>query len=194
MARTKTFDEKEVLNKAMELFWENGYHATSIQDLVDKLGINRASLYNTYGGKYELFNRSFEFYREINSNRIREFLATQPDPKKAFRRLFEMAIDESVKDECRKGCFVVNTTTELIPGDIEIQKKLLENKGFMEGIFYEYLLKASEKQGILIEKDLSTIAKVLFTFYSGLKVIAKIKPDKDELMNSVNSMISLLDQ
>lgn len=49
MPRVKKFDEKEVLEKAMELFWIQGYHATSIQDLVDHLGINRASLYDTYG-------------------------------------------------------------------------------------------------------------------------------------------------
>ncbi|MEL6975424.1 MAG: helix-turn-helix domain-containing protein, partial [Bacteroidota bacterium] len=63
MPRTKQFDEKEVLKKAMELFWEKGFHATSIQDLVSHLGINRASLYDTFGGKDELFNTAFESYR-----------------------------------------------------------------------------------------------------------------------------------
>ena len=64
MPRTKQFDEKEVLKNAMELFWEKGFHATSIQDLVSHLGINRASLYDTYGGKDELFNTAFETYRQ----------------------------------------------------------------------------------------------------------------------------------
>ena len=55
MAKYK-FNEDEVLIKAMELFWNKGYHATSIQDLVSNLGINRASLYDTFGGKKELFD------------------------------------------------------------------------------------------------------------------------------------------
>jgi TetR/AcrR family transcriptional repressor of nem operon len=54
MPRVKLFDENEVLNKAMNLFWKQGYSATSIQDLVSHLGINRASLYDTYGDKEKL--------------------------------------------------------------------------------------------------------------------------------------------
>ena len=59
MPRTKQFNEEEILKKAMELFWEKGFHATSIQDLVAHLGINRASLYDTFGGKEELFKKAF---------------------------------------------------------------------------------------------------------------------------------------
>ena len=54
MPRVKQFNEDEVLNKAMELFWKKGYNATSMQDIVDYLGINRASLYSTFGGKKNL--------------------------------------------------------------------------------------------------------------------------------------------
>jgi TetR/AcrR family transcriptional repressor of nem operon len=73
MPRVKLFDENEVLNKAMNLFWKQGYSATSIQDLVSHLGINRASLYDTYGDKEKLFFRAFEFYRKTNTEGITNF-------------------------------------------------------------------------------------------------------------------------
>lgn len=55
MARTKTFDEVQVLEKAQAIFWCKGYNGTSMQDLVDGLGISRSSLYDTYTDKRELF-------------------------------------------------------------------------------------------------------------------------------------------
>ena len=67
MVRTKQFDKHGALDEAMQLFWERGYHATSIQDLVDRLGVNRQSLYDTFGGKDQLFLSALERYREIQT-------------------------------------------------------------------------------------------------------------------------------
>ena len=64
MARTKDFDEDEVLTKAMNLFWLNGYNGTSMQDLVDGLGISRSSLYDTFGDKRSLFLKTLENYKK----------------------------------------------------------------------------------------------------------------------------------
>jgi TetR/AcrR family transcriptional repressor of nem operon len=67
MARTKDFDENEVLKKAVDIFWLKGYSATSMQDLVDGLGISRSSLYDTYGDKHTLFMKALESYQSVNS-------------------------------------------------------------------------------------------------------------------------------
>src|SRR5512134_1716882 len=74
MVRTKQFDRHAVLDEAMEVFWERGFHATSIQDLVDRLGVNRQSLYDTYGGKDQLFLAALERYREIQGTPVRRLL------------------------------------------------------------------------------------------------------------------------
>jgi TetR/AcrR family transcriptional repressor of nem operon len=63
MARTKDFDENEVLSKAIQLFWFKGYNGTSMQDLVDGLGISRSSLYDTYSDKHTLFVKALESYQ-----------------------------------------------------------------------------------------------------------------------------------
>ena len=56
----KQFDQDEVLNKALEVFWAKGFEATSMQDLVNNMGINRASMYQTYGIKHALFNAALD--------------------------------------------------------------------------------------------------------------------------------------
>ena len=193
MPRVKLFNEHQVLEKAMILFWKQGYSATSVQDLVTHLGINRASIYDTFGDKEKLFLKAFENYKKINTENVTRFLQSQVDVKVGFKKLFEMAIDESVKDKERKGCFVVNTTTELIPGDEKIFKILEENRKTFESIFLDYLKGGETKGQFKKGKDLTAIATLLFTLYNGLKVVSKVNSNKKELTSSVNQALSLLD-
>ncbi len=104
-----------------------------------------------------------------------------------------MAIDESIGDSDKKGCFVVNTTTELIPGDEKIYNILEENRKTYERLFYEYLLSGETAGQFRKGKDLKSIAALLFTLYNGLKVVSKVQTNKKELFNSVDVALSLLD-
>ena len=193
MPRVKLFDENEVLKKASELFWKKGYHATSIQDLVSSLGINRGSLYDTYGGKKELFDKAFQLYRKTNTNGVVAVLESQNEVKKGFRNLFEKEINQTISDKDKKGCFVVNTTTELIPGENEMLKILQENKRFFENAFYEFLLKGQQNGEISKNKNLKTISRLFYIFISGLQVVAKVETNPKKLMNSVDEILILLD-
>lgn len=193
MPRNKLFDEQEVLNKAMNLFWKQGYSATSVQDLVTHLGINRASIYDTFGDKEKLFLKAFENYRKANTEGIIQFFESHNNVKEGFTQLFEMAIEDSVNDHEKKGCFVVNTTTELIPGDEKILKIIEENRKTFEAIFLDYLKSGELKGQFKTGKDLPAIATLLFTLYNGIKVVTKVNSNKKELSNSINQVLSLLD-
>ena len=65
MPRKKQFGVDDVMHKAMVAFWDHGYQATSLQDLVECMGINRASLYDTFGDKYSLFIETLHSYKLI---------------------------------------------------------------------------------------------------------------------------------
>ena len=193
MPKVKLFDEKLVLEKAMELFWKKGFNATSIQDLVNHLGINRSSIYDTYGGKKELFYKSFELYRVTNITGFSNFLNQQTKIKEGLKSLFEMAIMESAADQDRKGCFVVNTTTELVPGEPEMLEILKTNKDTYISIFYNFLQKGVESREIPKGKNLKSIASLYYTLFNGLKVVSKVQPDTKELLNSIDTALTLLD-
>ena len=161
--------------KATDLFWKKGYAATSIQDLVEHLGINRASIYDTYGDKEQLFFSALQHYRKTNTEFLASFLDKEENVKQGFQRLFERAIQAAVTDADKKGCFVVNTTTELIPGDHLVCAALETNKDNFESLFHNYL-KQGESQGQFASgKDLKAIAKLLFVLYSGLQVVSKVQ-------------------
>lgn len=193
MPRVKQFNEETVLNKAMELFWKKGYHATSIQDMVEHLSINRASLYDTFGGKKNLFHKSLELYCGKHKEGTLMFLKNEKSVKEGIRKLFEMAISDSISDVDRKGCFVVNTTTELIPGYDSVKRVLARNRVAFEKIFYEFLLAGQQSGEIAKDKDLKSISSLIYTLLSGIKVVAKIEPNRKKLMSSVNTVLALLE-
>lgn len=194
MPRVKLFDEAEILTKAMNLFWKKGYAATSIQDLVNHLGINRASLYDTYGGKEQLFKSAFELYRKNNLDQLRTFFDSKPNVKQGFSDLFANTIDGAVCDIDKKGCFAVNTATELIPNDESIRKILEKNKNDFETLFYDYLKKGQDQGQLKSKTDLKSLASLLYMIYSGIQVVSKIQADKKELSNSIKTALMLLQE
>src|SRR5260370_22866058 len=113
MARRKEFDRDEVLHRGMEVFWTRGYEGASIQDLVKHMGINRQSIYDTFGDKHSLFLQALDRYREIQSRRVFEVLERPGSVKKNLRRLFEETVARALSAEGRRGCFVGNSMSEL---------------------------------------------------------------------------------
>ncbi len=193
MARIKQFDEEVVLKKAIQLFWSKGYHATSMQDLVDNLGINRASLYSAFGGKRELFGKAILYYQQESHEKVRAFFDGFASIKEAFRQFFTSGIADAVGSSMGKGCFIVNTTTELLPADPSIQPFLKNNKEILKNIFLQYLQKGVAQGEISADKDLPAIASMLFMLNNGLNVVAKIDQDPTSLTATVAVALSVLD-
>ena len=193
MPRVKLFSEEEALEKAMMIFWKRGYHDTSIQDLVDNLGINRASLYDTFGGKKKLFESVFEYYRKSGNEGLREIMKSQGSVKKTFRMIFEQVIEGDIADPDNKGCLVANTTTELLPHDCELKSVIARHKKSVEKIFYDFLMLGVKRGEISEKKDLKTMASLLYTLLTGLRVTGKTRPDQKESLASVDAVLSLLD-
>ena len=93
MARHKEFERDEALRKAMEVFWARGYGATSMQNLVEHMGINRQSLYDTFGDKHSLYLEALDRYQEVESRKIFELLEKPGPVKKALKQVFADVIE-----------------------------------------------------------------------------------------------------
>src|ERR1700680_977386 len=128
MAGVKQFDRNEVLDRAMAVFWQNGYQATSIQDLVDATGVNRGSLYTTFGDKCGLFLAVLDHYAERIARPLMAGL-DDPDPRRAIERMFESIIRRNSDPAWPRGCLDPNTSLECPgAGDI-IGRKIAERVG-----------------------------------------------------------------
>ena len=193
MPRPRAFSEADVLKKAANLFWKQGFHATSMDNLVKELGINRASIYNTFGGKKALFDKAFRAYQNENTSRIEEFLAKQTSVKEGIKNLFLFEIDDTLDDCDRKGCMVINCTSELLPDDKDFLKVVMRTRENFTAFFKNYLEQGVTNNEISADKDLEAIAGLLFTLYSGINVVAKMNISKAELTNAIMVGLSVLD-
>ena len=193
MPKVKLFDTEVALEKAMMLFWKKGYYNTSIQDLTNYLGISRSSLYDTFGGKKKIFYKALDLYRTSYFDGLPTFLSTQKNVKEGLRLAFQKVITDDCEDVDSKGCFIVNTTTELLPTDSKLHEVISIHKHKVEQAFLDFLQFGVLSGQISKEKDLNTLASLLYTVLSGLRVVGKTKPDQKELMNSVEAVLSLLD-
>ncbi len=192
MARTKAFDRDEVLTKAMNLFWKKGYHATSIQDLVDHLSINRGSIYATFIGKDELYKEAVTLYRSQNAVALKLFLLENSSVKEGIKSLMYRNLDQVKCDPERKGCFIVNCTTEYIPTHTDAVSIVDENRNIFLKTVTAYIQSGIDSGEISSSSSAYSLANLVYTFFSGMMVVSKTSDDYSELENSIDLVMELL--
>ena len=193
MARHKEFDRDETLHKAMEVFWSRGYEAASIQDLVKHMGINRQSLYDTFGDKHALYLLALDRYREVEGRRIFELLEQPGSVKKSLRRLFEGVVEASLGDRQRRGCFMGNATSELAGRCKETAARTCSNMAATEEALYRTLLRGKKEGELKNLRDLRAVARFLSSSLQGLALMAKATQDRKTLDDVVKVTLSVLD-
>jgi len=193
MARTKDFDEKEVLEKAIQIFWHKGYNGTSMQDLVDGLGISRSSLYDTYTDKHTLFVKALESYQNSGSSKVEKIVNTPRPAKETVKKLLEFVADELLGDKDQKGCFMVNAEVEVAPHDAEINNLVCKNDQQMEDAFYQVIKKGKESGEIKNSQDARALSRFFFNTVKGIRVTAKSTTDKSVFDDIINLTVAVLD-
>lgn len=191
MARNREFNEKEALSKAMELFWQQGYEKTSMQDLVNHMGVHRRSIYDTFGDKHTLFMRALSHYVEVMDVRIKNKIKSELTVKQAIRKLFEIVIYPN--DKQPKGCLTVNTAVELSLLDQEVAKKVTETFIKTETFLFDLLKHGQEQGEIPKHYDIKGLSQFIHNSLVGIRVLAKTTNDKKELETIIDLTLSTLD-
>ncbi|WP_319419766.1 TetR/AcrR family transcriptional regulator [Pleurocapsa sp. FMAR1] len=193
MARTKEFDKDEVLSKAMYTFLRNGYEGTSIQTLVSTMGINRGSLYDTFGDKRSLFLAAIAHYEATVVKSTISSLMTPDAAKQTITNLFRDLVVGMAKEQNCYGCLMTNTAVELCPHDAEAKARVDTHFSQIAGAFQQALSKAQAKGEIKSDRDLVSMAQYLTSSLQGLRVIGKVNRDRRTLNNIVDVILSVLD-
>jgi TetR/AcrR family transcriptional repressor of nem operon len=192
MARPKAFDEQEVLDKALNLFWQKGYTATTPQDLVDGLGISRSSLYDTFKDKHTLFLKVLTKYRKDWIDPVIDSADSINDPEEYIRSLFEFVRRETFDLNETRGCFWVNTAIEMAPDDPEVTAIA---KGIMddtEEAFYK-AIRRGQKLGVFTTTHTArSLARFIINAVSGLRVGVKLGTTEKAFDNTIGICQSVL--
>ena len=193
MARHKEFDRDEALRRAMEVFWSRGYEATSVGDLVEHMGINRQSLYDTFGDKHSLYLAALDRYREVEGRRMFELLERPGPVKRALRELFEGVVVCSLGGGERRGCFVGNATSELAGRCKATAEKACGQMAAAEEALYRALVRGRKAGEIKGARDLRAVARFLYSSLQGLQLMSKATRDRKTLEDVVRVTLSVLD-
>jgi len=194
MPRRKQFDPDEALAKAMDLFWAQGYESTSIQQLVDAMGINRFSLYDTFGDKHSLFLAALDRYRAEVVEELFSTLETAQDGATAIRSFFLGQAESLSSEETVRGCLLTNCSTELAARDEEAGARVRDSIARSERAFRSALATAAARGDVAAGRDLDDLARFFATAANGMAVVAKAKPGRAFLESSARVILASLDQ
>jgi len=188
MPRVEIFNREEVLEKAVKLFHSKGYNATSMQDLVDATGLNRSSIYNSFGSKMELYQESLRAYKKRANSYVQKVLINYSDPLETIRKIFATSPEDKVN-----GCLLGNCTTEMANQDREIKNFLTNNRNAMQDLFEELVFRGQSEGSINTDKNAKAYAAYLFTALQGLRVTGILLNEQNEFESIVNTILSVLD-
>ncbi|MEU3397393.1 TetR/AcrR family transcriptional regulator [Streptomyces filamentosus] len=194
MARTKEFDPEAALRAALDLFWARGYEATSMADLVEHLGIGRASIYATFGNKHELYLKALDRYLETRDPRLVEELSAPGPALPAVRAVVRrFAAEATAEGERLTGCFVTNSAAELGPHDPAVARRVELSWEQVETLLYAALTRA-RAQGELPEgRDPRALSRMLLVLLQGVRVVGKASTDPARVRDAAEEALRLLD-
>jgi TetR/AcrR family transcriptional repressor of nem operon len=194
MARSKEFDPDAVLQSALELFWQRGYEATSMADLVEHLGIGRASIYATFGNKRDLYLKALDRYGQSqNPLLLREL--SQPGPALPAVRTVVRRFAAEAMDDARRaaGCFITNTAAELAPHDTAAARRVELSWEHVETLLHSALVRAQAQGELPEERDPRALARMLLVLMQGLRVVGKASSDPARVRDAAEQALALLD-
>ncbi|MFE5831438.1 TetR/AcrR family transcriptional regulator [Streptomyces sp. NPDC056488] len=194
MARTKEFDPDAALRAALELFWARGYEATTMADLVEHLGVGRASLYATFGNKHELYLKALDRYTETNDPRLVEELSMPGPALPAVRALVRRFAAEAAADgERLTGCFVTNSAAELGPHDTAVARRVELSWEQLETLLHAALARARAGGELPAGRDPRALARMLLVLLQGVRVVGKASSDPARVRDAAEQALTLLD-
>lgn len=172
MARKKKYNEKDVLEKALTLFWSNGYETTSTRMLEKQMGINQFSIYASFGNKEGLYMECLKLYKQ-KIKVITNKLESSNEPVEAIKNYFYDFIEFSKIEGFPKGCFVTNTANEFgLNDDCKVSKEAINFTEHVRNLFLTNLKLDTNKNIEHLEKQ----ADYLIISIASLSVVSKIFP------------------
>lgn len=194
MPRNKAFLEENALERAMNIFWTKGYNATSMEDLVTGMGINRASLYATFGDKKQLYLTVLAFYQTQSNRNVQAVMAQNAtSPKAQLTAVVQFLMEESLEQATEpRGCLLANATSEMALLDPDICQFVTNNVYRFEQTFENLVQQGQAAGEFRANIPPQYAATFLSNFLHGVRTVSKTKPDATKMRESLALALSVL--
>src|SRR5512145_1990274 len=192
MARQREFNKTEVIDRAIFLFWERGYEATSMRDLIDTMGISSSSLYTAFGDKRGVYLAVLEQFCELERQRIAQMAHDETTPEQFIERLFG-SIETAVQSHPQtQGSLALNAMVEFGTRDPDVTQLLL-NHYFGIAEIIAAVIKLGQQRGTVSRKpDPQDVAYTILSTLHGVATLKGVKPDFAHAAAITRLMVQLL--
>jgi TetR/AcrR family transcriptional regulator, transcriptional repressor for nem operon len=203
MPRLIEFDPEKALEQAMHTFWRQGFHATSINDLVTATGVSRFGLYAVFASKRDLFIAALGHYSDAFVSSAVNELTLEDSSIDALRNYFLRLIDIAAAAGLPgPGCLMANTMTEVAPHDETVRKMVAAHLERLRALFEKVLVRAASNgeihvdfgHGIADHQTSPRLARALVLSAQGLWAASRIATSKQQLLEYVEDMLLPLEQ
>jgi TetR/AcrR family transcriptional repressor of nem operon len=192
MGRPREFDREAALEAATAAFWANGYEGTSTRDLTECTGLSPSSIYAAFGDKRKLYRLALDHYLDLLRERMSRLEATL-SPAEAITAFFDEVIDRSLRDKLQRGCMLVNSALEASPRDAAFQDAIAVELRLIE-LFFHRCFAAGQKAGKIPARHAADdAAPHLLTVLLGIRVLARVQPQRKLLIRAVRQALQTLD-
>ena len=188
VGRPREFDEDNVLEAAMDAFWNKGYEATSLADLCDCTGLHKGSLYQSFGDKHELFMRALHHYSDKEFREVMAVAFDSDSPLQNVRAVVHKVCESAM--DC-KGCLVINSMVELSPHDDQVKATVNSFAEKRLRVMQEMIGKARDAGEIRDDLDPERLAKQLMVTMAGVAATTKSFLGTEDGVKVLDELIDL---
>ena len=187
--RPRSFDIDAAVERAMNVFWSRGYHATALPDLLRATKLSRGSLYAAFGDKHSLFLRALDRYIADALARMDREFAPRKDPLDGLRAYLAGYVERTSGANGRRGCLLVATAMELAGQDAEVNRRIAGFFKAMETRVAEALSRAKTAGRLADGVEPTSAARILVCFVEGLRVVGKTAPARTTSQATVDALL-----
>ncbi|MBB5463193.1 TetR/AcrR family transcriptional regulator [Paraburkholderia sp. Cpub6] len=184
--RPREFDTATVLANASQVFWDHGYHATSIDDLCKATGLLRGSLYGVFGDKHGIMLAALDHYSEGAVARLAQRLSATTEPEQALRDALLHYARVSCALSGRRSCFITNTTLEMQPDDEVLRARVAAIQRRMATLLAAAVIRGQASGAFDSTLDEKAVGDFLLCVMQGLRVMGRVAHQQDALIGIVD--------
>lgn len=172
MANTAKYDRQDVIQKATNLFWEKGFHATSMRNLQEAIDMRPGSIYASFGSKEGLFKETLQYYANESLALLQSFASANESPLEALRQFLSSVVISHAQAPSNM-CMLVKTISELTDDNAELLSEAQQLLGTVEVAFAELFTQAQAKGELASSKDPKRLASLLQMQVMGLRAYSR---------------------
>ena len=170
MARPRQFDEIQVIEKVMKVFWDKGYEATTMQDLVVASGLLKGSLYGAFGDKQTLYLSALKHYDRTRIQAGIDMLNGEGSARQKISRLFDNVIEATKRGHFAGGCLLCNASLEKAVTDKQVKSEIKTTIRRLKLAIMDALKAQAENED---QDQAASLAAFIISAYFGTRVLAK---------------------